>query len=94
MQARAPSLGSSAFVVLWRAEAKNRTRGVVHMAVVFLTLILTVVPWTLRNKQVSGHFVPISTNLGINLLVGHEPSATGRYSDDADYWQMVRDSGR
>ena len=35
--------------------------------------------------------MPISTNLGINLLVGHEPSATGRYSDDADYWQMVRE---
>ena len=79
------------FVVLWRAGAKNRTRGVVRMAVVFFTLVLTIVPWTLRNKQVSGHFVPISTNLGINLLVGHEPSATGRYSDDADYWQMVRE---
>lgn len=77
------------FFVLWKAVSDARVRAVGHMAIIVVALVLTVMPWTLRNKQVSGHFVPISTNLGINLLVGHEPSATGSYSDGADYWHMV-----
>jgi hypothetical protein len=42
-----------------------------------------------RNVYLSGHFVPISTNLGINLLVGHEPGATGFYRNGVDYWTMM-----
>ena len=79
------------FVVLWKARIGHGICGVKYMTLVVLTLVLTIVPWTLRNKQVSGHPVLISTNLGVNLLVGHEPSATGSYSDEADYWHMVEE---
>ena len=79
------------FVVMWKARTGHGICSAKYMILVVLTLVLTIVPWTLRNKQVSGHPVPISTNLGINLLVGHEPSATGRYSDEADYWHMVEE---
>ena len=82
------------FVVLWKARIGRWICGVKYMTLVILTLVLTIVPWTLRNKQVSGHPVPISTNLGVNLLVGHEPSATGSYSDEADYWHMVEEIAR
>ncbi|MEE2728299.1 MAG: glycosyltransferase family 39 protein [Candidatus Latescibacterota bacterium] len=79
------------FVVLWKARIGRGICGAKYMTLVGLMLVLTIFPWTLRNKQVSGHPVPISTNLGINLLVGHEPSATGSYSDEADYWHMVEE---
>lgn len=34
------------------------------------------VPWTVRNYLVFGHFVPVSTNGGINLLLGNSPHTT------------------
>jgi 4-amino-4-deoxy-L-arabinose transferase-like glycosyltransferase len=32
-----------------------------------------IIPWTLRNAVVTGGFVPISTNTGVNLYLGHNP---------------------
>lgn len=42
-----------------------------------LALIVTIAPVTLRNYAVSGEFVPISTNLGINLYIGNNESSEG-----------------
>lgn len=40
---------------------------------------LAVAPWTARNAVVLGAFVPVSTNGGDNLLIGHAPGADGGY---------------
>lgn len=74
-------------VMIWLCGPRPSIR----VAAVVVALVLCVMPWTLRNIEVSGHAVPISTNLGINLLVGHEPGATGRYSDAVDYWQLMEE---
>lgn len=37
--------------------------------------LLVVMPWTLRNIRVMDAFVPVSTNSGINLLLGNNPNA-------------------
>jgi len=34
---------------------------------------IVIVPWTIRNAVVLGAFVPISTNTGVNLYIGHNP---------------------
>jgi len=47
--------------------------------IVHAALAATLVPWTLRNYNVFGHFVFVSTNGGINLLIGNNPYATGTY---------------
>jgi 4-amino-4-deoxy-L-arabinose transferase-like glycosyltransferase len=52
------------------------------LGVVYLAAILTLVPWTIRNYQVFGGFVFISTNGGANLLNGNNPEATGTYMQD------------
>lgn len=56
-----------------------------HVTAMIATLCLVIAPWTLRNYAITGYLVPISSNAGINLLVGHEPEARGVYRDGADY---------
>lgn len=77
--------------ILWIQMALPPRSKLGYLAMLSATLVISVAPWTLRNFQVSGRLVPISTNLGINLLVGHEENATGRYRDGADYWQMMEE---
>lgn len=55
-------------------------RAVLHAAPVVLGMALVIAPWTLRNHQAFGEFVLVSTNGGVTLLTGNNPSATGRYS--------------
>jgi 4-amino-4-deoxy-L-arabinose transferase-like glycosyltransferase len=52
------------------------------LGVVYLVAILTLVPWTIRNYQVFGGFVFISTNGGANLLNGNNPDSSGTYMQD------------
>lgn len=51
-------------------------------------MLVVIAPWTVRNAAMTGHFVPVSTNLGVNLVVGHEPGADGGYRDGVDYLAM------
>lgn len=54
-------------------------------------LLLVLAPWSLRNAAMTGHWTPLSTNLGINLLIGHEPEATGGYRHGVDYLSMYHE---
>jgi len=54
------------------AEALKRT------AVIALFMCLAILPWTVRNYIVLGHFVPISTNFGVVLHTANNPEADGR----------------
>jgi len=42
---------------------------------------LVVAPWSLRNERVLGQVVLVSTNGGVTLATGNNPSATGGYVD-------------
>ena len=52
---------------------------------------LTLAPWTARNAAVTGYFVPFSSNLGMNLMIGNEPQAQGVYRRGTDYLGMAQD---
>lgn len=45
-----------------------------------LATCLTISPATIRNWAVAGDFVPISSNAGVNLLLGNHPEANGTIS--------------
>ncbi len=47
--------------------------------ILYLSLALILVPWTIRNIAVFQRIVVVSTNGGINLLIGNNPYATGGY---------------
>ncbi|MFC0199745.1 ArnT family glycosyltransferase [Paracoccus rhizosphaerae] len=44
-----------------------------------LLIILVAMPWTMRNQQVFGKPVMISTNFGPNLWMGNNPASNGGY---------------
>jgi 4-amino-4-deoxy-L-arabinose transferase-like glycosyltransferase len=75
-------------VIYWKCE--NRSR-LMHAFSVLISLFIIILPWTVRNAYVTNHVVPISTNTGINFLVGNEPGSTGYYRDGIDYWAMANE---
>jgi len=56
-----------------------------------LGVVLLVGPWTIRNALQLHEFIPVSTNIGVNLHTGHSQDATGRFRwpepiDESDSW--------
>ena len=85
----------------WIAHSRKDSRLLRTTAVgFFLGTVLTIAPVTIRNWVVAHEFVPISTNGGINLLIGNNPKADGfcvgeipglgRFETCYDYPQIVR----
>ena len=64
-------------IAAWFVHQQRRSLAPWVLAVALLTLT----PSAVRNYRVSGEFVPISTNFGINLYAGNNPSATGHDVD-------------
>ncbi|MBC7188549.1 MAG: glycosyltransferase family 39 protein [Calditrichaeota bacterium] len=48
--------------------------------------LVTILPWSIRNLNVQGSFVPVSTNGGVNLWIGNNEHATGDWLKPGDYW--------
>ncbi|NKB70393.1 MAG: phospholipid carrier-dependent glycosyltransferase [Candidatus Latescibacteria bacterium] len=59
--------------------------GLAHATLSTLAAIVLIAPWTWRNAVIENRFIPISSNAGINLFIGHEPNATGVYREGTDY---------
>jgi tetratricopeptide (TPR) repeat protein len=65
---------------VWAARGQCQRRRLGAAALVFLLgVVVPIVPVTVRNYAASGEFVPISSNLGINLLIGNHKNATGKF---------------
>lgn len=59
-----------------------------NLAIIFLFMGLTILPWSLRNYFVHHSFVPVSTDGGLVFYQGNSPEATGGtrgYVDGKDY---------
>lgn len=68
-----------AVVVAW-ALARPGWRTVVARAGAVVGVgVLCVAPWTIRNAVRLDGFVPLSTNTGDNLCIGHAPGAVGAF---------------
>lgn len=49
--------------------------------IVYLVLMLVLLPWSFRNKEIFGQFVLVSTNGGFALLLGANDQVTGDHFD-------------
>ncbi|MBD3236225.1 MAG: hypothetical protein GF330_05955, partial [Candidatus Eisenbacteria bacterium] len=56
---------------------RNRAR---PRLLLLLGILLAILPATVHNLAMSGAFVPISANAGVNLQIGNGPQATGFYA--------------
>ncbi|HEY6044605.1 MAG TPA: glycosyltransferase family 39 protein [Nitrosospira sp.] len=55
---------------------------VVKGLVIYLVILAVLIPWAVRNTQVFGKLVLISTNGGATLLTGNNPSADGGFVEN------------
>lgn len=60
-------------------------RTVAMTVMTYLVMAVVIAPWAVRNYQLFGAFVPISTNGGANLWMGNHPGSTGTYTDLPKY---------
>ncbi|MDI9638855.1 glycosyltransferase family 39 protein [Kamptonema cortianum] len=63
---------------IWRGKTE-RFQPLIATVAVTLSLIIGLLPWTIRNAVIYKSFVFISTNGGDNLWIGNNPKATGEY---------------
>ncbi|SMC92367.1 glycosyltransferase family protein [Kibdelosporangium aridum] len=72
----APTLLLLAIFIGWRKRK----------AIAVLLVAAAIIPglWCIRNAVVMGAFIPVSTNNGVNLLLGNNPSATGSSGTSVD----------
>lgn len=77
------------FGVWWFAAGQRRrvTSTLAQAIAVYAMMALVILPWAARNYSVFGEIVPISTNGGLTLLAGNNPSARG---DDAENDALVK----
>ncbi len=54
-----------------------------NQVVFFLAIIILIAPWTIRNFFIHRRLIPVTTQFGINLWIGNNPSATG-----TDYYRV------
>jgi 4-amino-4-deoxy-L-arabinose transferase-like glycosyltransferase len=93
VKAQTQLLGPILLLVLawggWNLRSLKRALGLAAVGTAFM--VLTIAPWTLRNWQVMGEPVPVSTNGGISLLSANNPSmTTSLLSDFAADDDLVR----
>jgi 4-amino-4-deoxy-L-arabinose transferase-like glycosyltransferase len=65
------------FAVLHVLAARHRGRALLHAALILVSLGVVLVPWTIRNWHVTGHFIPTTLWVGPSLYDGLHPHATG-----------------
>jgi tetratricopeptide (TPR) repeat protein len=66
-----------AWLLLVRATGEPLSTALRRAATLCLGFAIIVVPVFIRNKAVSGEWIPFTYNLGYNLYVGNSPEATG-----------------
>jgi tetratricopeptide (TPR) repeat protein len=69
------------FVLLWfvivSAKSKSLRYRLVHAVVFLMLLVLPILPTAIHNYRVSQEFIPISSQGGVNLYIGNNPTADG-----------------
>jgi len=68
----------------WAAvpRRKRRSPGLGRAVLVYAAMAAVILPWTARNYVVFHEIIPVSTNGGLALLTGNNPSAWGDYTTD------------
>jgi 4-amino-4-deoxy-L-arabinose transferase-like glycosyltransferase len=67
---------------IWLARSHIHSRRVLLSLV---GLLLTLTPWTIRNYEAFGRFIPLRDNFGLELWVGNRPGMTGTLDFSGDF---------
>ena len=81
-------------IILWLFLKSDKNKVVSNISRFVILTFLTISPWTVRNYFEYKSFVLLEPHYGINVFVGHNPSATGGadyYFIDYDYGKFYKD---
>ncbi len=70
------------FIFLLRIKKQSFKSSLLRTALVIFGILLLLVPWTVRNKNVLGHWILVSTNSGYNFWIGNNPEAKGTFTPE------------
>ncbi|HEY3250086.1 MAG TPA: glycosyltransferase family 39 protein [Ignavibacteria bacterium] len=79
-------------LALWLQEKKTFREALKPMMIIYVIVIIALLPWAIRNYYVFNEPFIISTNDGINLVMGNNPYATGEYNLDDKVIEFIWDS--
>ncbi len=65
--------------LVWWFDLRSWRDALRRTGIVVGVLVLLIAPWTVRNAVRMHAFVPMSTNTGDNLCIGHHPGASGAF---------------
>lgn len=68
-----------AVAVCWLVAGVGWRRSLAWTGVLLGIVVLCILPWTVRNLVRMDAFVPLATNTGDNLCIGHGPEANGTF---------------
>lgn len=71
-------------VAAWWWSHRERRRVLVQGGLLLAGVVACIAPWTVRNAIRMDAFVPMSTNTGDNLCIGHADGANGAFSARED----------
>lgn len=75
-------------------STREIVKSVTATLIVFAMMAMLIAPWTIRNAQVFGQFVLVSTNGGSNLWMGNNPASTGQYMELPPETQEMNEAER
>jgi hypothetical protein len=71
------TLGFAPVIAVWLFFQLPRSARTWKCGIYGVAVVLSLVPWTVRNAIVFGRLIPISSNLKLELWIGNNPDATG-----------------
>jgi len=72
-------------IFLFFIVSEDLKKAIAKTAIISLIMIVTLSPWVIRNYNVFGKIIPVSTNGGFNFLMGNHAKATGGLNFDFEY---------
>ena len=67
---------------------------IIRVVVVMMTMLVLIAPWSVRNYQLFGHVVLISTNGPVTLWMGNHPGTDGAYAETPGWAQSANEYDR
>lgn len=64
-----------------------------HALLIGAPMLLVLLPWLSHVRALQGQWLPVAANGGINLLIGHNPYATGSYHYEGPVEAMLPEGG-
>ena len=68
------------FFWIYSKIGSNPRRVSVCLSLMMVSFLITISPWVIRNYKVFGKFIPVKSNLGLELRLGNNPNADGTFS--------------